>query len=135
MKISLRPGEKIYVNGAVLSVDRRVSLTLMNDVTFLLESHVMQPKDATTPLRQVYFAIQTMLMDPGAAQTIGDAVSRMVRTMFACESDFQRRAGLLEILDLLKADRAFDALRQVRKAYMADDEFRKSTTAEEEALA
>ncbi|OYW35186.1 MAG: hypothetical protein B7Z45_06885 [Azorhizobium sp. 12-66-6] len=39
MQLTLRPGEKIYVNGAVLRVDRKVTLELLNDVTFLLESH------------------------------------------------------------------------------------------------
>ena len=42
MCISLRGGERIYVNGAVLRVDRKVTLELINDVAFLLESQVMQ---------------------------------------------------------------------------------------------
>jgi flagellar biosynthesis repressor protein FlbT len=42
MNISLRRGERIFINGAVLRVDRKVCLELLNDVTFLLESHVMQ---------------------------------------------------------------------------------------------
>ena len=36
MCISLRGGERIYVNGAVLRVDRKVTLELINDVAFLL---------------------------------------------------------------------------------------------------
>ena len=64
MHISLRCGEKIYINGAVLRVDRKVSLELLNDATFLLEAHVMKVEDATTPLRQLYFIIQIMLMNP-----------------------------------------------------------------------
>ena len=55
MNITLRAGERIYVNGAVLRVDRKATLELMNDATFLLEAHVMQAQDATTPLRQIYF--------------------------------------------------------------------------------
>ena len=64
MHISLRCGEKLYINGAVLRVDRKVSLELPNDATFLLEAHVMKVEDATTPLRQLYFMIQIMLMNP-----------------------------------------------------------------------
>ena len=44
--------------------DRKVSLEFLNDVTFLLESHVIQVEDTTTPLRQLYFIAQTMLMEP-----------------------------------------------------------------------
>ena len=57
-------GERIYVNGAVLRVDRKVTLELINDVAFLLEGQVMQVADATTPLRQLYFVVQLMLMSP-----------------------------------------------------------------------
>jgi len=70
MFIHLKRGEKLYVNGAVLRVDRRTSLEFLNDVTFLLENHVMQAEDATTPERQLYFVVQSMLMDPvNAAMT------------------------------------------------------------------
>ena len=37
MKISLRAGERIYINGAVLRVDRKVSVELVNDVMQLIE--------------------------------------------------------------------------------------------------
>jgi len=43
LKITLRAGERIFVNGGVLKVDRKVSIELMNDVIFLLEQHVMKP--------------------------------------------------------------------------------------------
>ena len=45
MFIHLKRGEKLYVNGAVVRVDRRTSLEFLNDVTFLLENHVMQAED------------------------------------------------------------------------------------------
>ncbi|MGY4285629.1 flagellar biosynthesis regulator FlbT [Bradyrhizobium sp. LM2.7] len=64
MKVSLRAGERIYINGAVLRVDRKVSIELVNDVMFLLEGQVMQACDATTAMRQLYFVVQLMLMNP-----------------------------------------------------------------------
>jgi len=73
MRISLRAGEQIYINGAVLRVDRKVTVELVNEVMFLLEGQVMQAADATTALRQLYFIVQFMLMNPTdhqAAQTI-----------------------------------------------------------------
>jgi flagellar protein FlbT len=64
IRIYLKPNEKIFINGAVLKVDRKVSFELLNDVTFLLESHVMQKEDANTPIKQLYFVVQMMLMHP-----------------------------------------------------------------------
>ena len=64
LRITLRAGERVFVNGAVLKVDRKTTLEFLNDVTFLLEGHVIQAEDATTPLRQLYFTVQMMLIDP-----------------------------------------------------------------------
>ena len=121
MKISLRAGEKIYVNGAVFSVDRRVSLQLLNDVTFLLESHVMQPGQATTPLRQVYFAIQMTLMDPGAAIATRTSVYRMLDDLLNGETEHGRRMSLQNVCVLLDAERFFEALRVARELYKSEE--------------
>ena len=37
LRISLKSGERIFINGAVLRVDRKVALEFLNDVTFLLD--------------------------------------------------------------------------------------------------
>ena len=77
MHISLRAGEKIYINGAVLRSDRKVSIELLNDATFLLEAHVMKVEDASTPLRQLYFIIQIMLMNPNDSMAARGNVSKI----------------------------------------------------------
>ncbi len=78
MKLSLRAGEKVYVNGAVLRVDRKVSIEFMNDVSFLLESHVIQADQTTTPLRQLYFAAQIMLINPAMKEEANRTFKRML---------------------------------------------------------
>lgn len=121
LHISLRPGERIYVNGAVLKVDRKVSVEFLNDVTFLLEHHVLLPEDTRTPLRQLYFIIQTVLIDP--------ANSAQARTM--CENSFSSlleafenakvRDGLAEVRSLFEQGRAFDALKVLRPLFAIED--------------
>ena len=64
ISLNLRARERIFVNGAVLKVDRKVSLELLNDATFLLEAHVLQAEQATTPVRRLYFIAQAMLTKP-----------------------------------------------------------------------
>lgn len=121
MKLSLRPGEKIYMNGAVFSVDRRVTLHLLNDVTFLLENHVMQEAEATTPIRQVYFGIQTMLMDPAAGRAIKPSVLHMLEAISLSSSRADRREVLKRISQSLEVGRTFEALREVRTLYREDE--------------
>ena len=76
MNITLRAGERFFINGAVIRIDRKASIELLNEVTFLLENHVMQAEEATTLTRQIYFAVQIMLMDPTAAASSASPLAR-----------------------------------------------------------
>jgi flagellar biosynthesis repressor protein FlbT len=117
MCISLRTGEKIYVNGAVLRVDRKVTLELINDVTFLLESQVMQVEEATTPLRQLYFVVQLMLMSPNDIEQ-AKAVFRHQRcALYAVANNVDLLKGLDVIDDLVEARRYYEALRKIRALF------------------
>src|SRR5471030_2888005 len=78
MNITLRAGEKLCINGAVIRTDRKATLELLNDATFLLETHVMQASEATTPLRQIYFVVQVMLMDPSSARITSELAGGLV---------------------------------------------------------
>jgi flagellar protein FlbT len=114
LKITLRAGERIFVNGGVLKVDRKVSIELMNDVIFLLEQHVMKPEETTTPLRQLYFMIQMMLMDPSLHMKALTMAKESVANLVANVRDGKVRQGVLEAAELLDSDRAFEALKKVR---------------------
>ncbi len=114
LKITLRAGERIFINGGVLRVDRKVSVELMNDVIFLLEQHIMKPEDTTTPLRQLYFMIQMMLMDPALHMKARTMARESVSNLLASVSDSRLIQGLRETSDMLDGDRAFDALKKVR---------------------
>src|SRR5690349_17711503 len=114
LRMSLRAGERIYVNGAVLQPDRKVSLEFLNDVVFLLESHVIQAEETTTPLRQLYFIAQTMLMEPSNAQ----ATLKLFESSYALlQSSFENEeilAGLTKARDLVAGDRVYEALKVIR---------------------
>jgi len=121
MHISLRAGEKIYINGGVLRVDRKVSLELLNDVTFLLESHVIQAEDAKTPLRQLYFVVQLMLIQPSEA---GEARAMFRRLLPLLLTTFENReilAGLKTVDALVAQGRHFEALKTIRGLFAAEN--------------
>lgn len=117
LKITLKANEKIYVNGAVIRTDRKVSLEFLNDVTFLLESHVLQPEDATTPLRQLYFIVQVMLMNPEGATEARDMLRRSMPLLLACFSDEQIRGALKHIDQQVSEGHVFEALKAIRSLY------------------
>jgi flagellar protein FlbT len=122
MRISLRAGDKIYINGAVLRVDRKVSIELLNDATFLLAAHVMNVEDATTPLRQLYFIIQVMLMSPSDSDDARKMFSDAVTSTIAASRNAALAKGLRDIERMVEADRTFEALKAVRALFPIEAE-------------
>ncbi len=117
MHISLRAGEKIYINGAVLCADRKVSLELLNDATFLLEAHVMKVENATTPLRQLYFIVQIMLMNPTDTATARDMFEKSTRMIMDISDDADLLAGLQCVKAHVDNGRIFEALKNIRTLF------------------
>ena len=73
LKLSLKPGERFVVNGAVLqNGDRRAVLLLQNKASILREKDIIQPEDANSPAKRIYFPIMMMYLDPGAANQFYD---------------------------------------------------------------
>ncbi|MBO9710212.1 MAG: flagellar biosynthesis repressor FlbT [Caulobacter sp.] len=69
LKLSLKPGEKFVLNGAVVqNGDRRGVLVLQNKASVLREKDIMQPEDATTPARRIYFPVMMMYLDEAGAE-------------------------------------------------------------------
>jgi flagellar protein FlbT len=114
MHISLRAGEKLFLNGAVIRVDRKVTLELLNDATFLLENHVLQVEDTTTPLRQLYFTVQAMLMDPQNAEASRALFETMTAEMKQTLRSETLIEGMDEALGQVSAGRPFHALKTLR---------------------
>ena len=117
MRLSLRAGEKIYINGAVLKADRKVSLELLNDATFLLENHVIHPEQANTPLRQLYFIVQIMLVEPSRLSAARALFDSACPKMLATFENGEVIAGLTAVDRLVCAGRYFEALKTIRSLF------------------
>ncbi len=59
LKMTLKPGERIIVNGAVLeNGGHEAHLVFLNDAAFMREKDILSEADASTPAARVYFALQ-----------------------------------------------------------------------------
>lgn len=114
MRLGLRAGERLYINGAVLRVDRKVAIELLNDVSFLLEAHVMQPEETTTPLRQLYFAVQMILMDNGGGGHARRLADQLIASLNRTLENAEILAGLGTTATQLGNGRVYDALKTIR---------------------
>ncbi len=88
LKISLKPGEKFVVNGAVIANgERRASLVIQNKVSILREKDIMHEHEVNTPVRRIYFPIMLMYLDGEQRSTYYEEfVRRMTEFMDAIEN-------------------------------------------------
>ncbi len=85
LKLSLKPGERFVLNGAVVqNGDRRGVLVLQNKASVLREKDIMQGEEATTPARRIYFPVMMMYLDePGAPRYFEEFSARLAEFMGA----------------------------------------------------
>lgn len=121
MRVTLRAGERIFINGAVLRVKDKVTLSLLNDARFLLESHVLQLSQATTPMRQLYFVVQALLMNPKEADQTMVAFHNLHEALILMYPDPRTRDTLRSTRELVENDKAFEALKLIRGLFEVDD--------------
>jgi len=63
LKISLKPGEKFVLNGAVIeNGDRRATLVLQNKASVLREKDILHENEVTTPATRIYFPVMMMYL-------------------------------------------------------------------------
>lgn len=123
LKLSLKPGEKFVLNGAVLTNgDKRTSLVLQNKACVLREKDIMQSEDATTPARRIYFPVMMMYLDPdGTEAYYNDFALRMTEFMGAIQNR-QMLATCLEISRDVMSGSYYKALMSCKKLYEFEQE-------------
>ena len=85
LKLSLKPGEKFVLNGAVVeNGDRRATLILQNRASVLREKDIMQEHEVDTPAKRIYFPVMMMYLSSKAENSVYDEfVLRMTEFMSA----------------------------------------------------
>lgn len=123
LKLSLKPGEKFVVNGAVVTNgDRRTSLIIQNKASILREKDVLQPDDANTPARRIYFPLMMMYLDPEDSGTYyDDFVIRMTEFMTAIKSPVVM-AECVSISRDVMSGQYYKALLKCRKLFAFEEE-------------
>jgi flagellar protein FlbT len=114
LKIHLKPNERIFINGGLVRVDRKVTLELVNEVAFLLETHMIAQDQATTPLRQLYYIIQSILTSPRDGLLARQIYDQSHRMLIATIKDQAILEGLAAVRTAVESGRPFDGLKILR---------------------
>lgn len=65
LRLTLKPNEKLIVNGCVIkNADRRQVLIIENQADIVRGVDLLDENEAATPVKKVYFFIQTVLLRP-----------------------------------------------------------------------
>ena len=122
LKLSLKPGERFVLNGAVVqNGDRRGVLLLQNKASVLREKDIMQADEATTPARRIYFPVMMMYLDEaGSSKYYNEFAQRLSEFMGV----IQNRAILMDCVNISKSAMAreyYKALMLCRKLIEYED--------------
>ena len=123
LKLSLKPGERFVLNGAVVqNGDRRGVLLLQNKASVLREKDIMQAEEVTTPARRIYFPVMMMYLDEAGAERYYDEFVRRLSEFMGVISQAQVLADCVTISRYAMAREYYKALMLARKLIEYEDE-------------
>jgi flagellar protein FlbT len=130
LRISLRDGEKVVINGAVIRASGRTDLAIESKVTILRGREIMNPVEATTPARALYFHTMMAYLDPDGIARHHAAILEALATvgrLSHCEAarnavaSFATRAALADYYRALGECRALMRLEHDALATVAEE--------------
>jgi flagellar protein FlbT len=118
LKLTLKPKEKLIVNGAVLSNSsaRAITLTFLNRAQLLQQKDVLLPEQATTPLLRSYFALQCMYLDDENMETHHNEFIACSNELFEATSNPEIRGAIAAAVNHIGVGEFYRALSALRAA-------------------
>jgi flagellar protein FlbT len=123
LKLSLKPGEKFVLNGAVVqNGDRRGVLVLQNKASVLREKDIMQQDQANTPSRRIYFPVMMMYLDESGAERYYDEFVRRMSEFMGAIRNPNVLADCVDVSKYCMEREYYKALMLCRKLIEYEDE-------------
>ena len=123
LKLSLKPGERFVLNGAVVqNGDRRAVLVLQNKASVLREKDIMQEAEANTPSRRIYFPVMMMYLDEANADRYYDEFVRRLTEFMGVIANPSVLADCVNISKHCMEHEFYKALMLCRKLIEYEDE-------------
>ena len=114
LRISLRDGEKVIVNGAVLSSIGRTDLRVENGASVMRGRDVMTPEEANTPARRLYYACMMAYIDPNDLVAYQNEIIVRVRELMDALESPDAKAACARFAQKAAAGQFYRALADCR---------------------
>jgi flagellar protein FlbT len=123
LKLSLKPGEKFVLNGAVVqNGDRRGVLILQNKASVLREKDIMQAEEASSPARRIYFPVMMMYLDEANASRVYDEFAHRLNEFMSAIGTASILVDCVAVSRHVMAREYYKALMLCRKLIEYEDE-------------
>ena len=123
LKLSLKPGEKFVLNGAVVqNGDRRTTLVLQNKASVLREKDIMQADEVTSPARRIYFPVMMMYLDEAGMDGYHDEFARRMTEFMGVIRNPDIQSVCVQVSRHVLAREQYKALMLCRKLIDYEDE-------------
>lgn len=122
LRIRLRAGERLAINGAVIRNDssRTAELEVLNEATLLQERDIILPDEADTPAKMLYLMIQQMHIEPQRYdefhKSFVELGSQAFSTAFS-QGDQETANLVMELVGLVGERNHVAALRRLQKIF------------------
>lgn len=122
LKFRIPAGEKIIVNGAVLTNtgNKAMHFSLENDAAVMRERDILLPDDVETPLQNVYMFVQLMYIEPDNHSSHYKSFQEAAQVAFLSTTNVTDRGLIFEIVGLVGEKNYYTALKLLRKHMSAE---------------
>lgn len=109
LKITLKPDETIVINGCVIkNSSKRHTMMVENFADIIRGADILKEDQANTPLKRVYFLIQTALIEVNLREKLVPHVQKQLAELFNIfnsdvKNDIMRTANFVSVSDYYKA--------------------------------
>ena len=118
LKLSLKPGEKFVVNGAVIvNGDRRTTLVLQNKASLLRQKDILTAEEVDTPVKHVYFPIMLMYMDPAGFKKYHEQFVLRMTELLSVIEDPETKLLCVDISKEVMEGEFYKALMKCKKLF------------------
>ena len=122
LKISLKPNEKIYINGAVLKNGKStINISIENNASILRQNNIMKEEDITTYCERIYYIIQLMYIDQDNLQKYTDEYWILIKMLIDTVPTLTEKIHNMNHLIIDK--RYYQALRKASKLISMEKEY------------
>lgn len=122
LRLTLKPNEKIVINGCVIrNADRRQTLTIENYADVVRGVDLLEETEAATPVKKVYFFIQSALLRPEIRSDLRPVIHKSLAELVPIFNE-QIAGHIFEAANHVSAANYYKAMRALREVMRYEDE-------------